>query len=288
MPGGGQLTRAGRDGDTLQSYDLKSTTGAYIYRGRQFARCDGSTVTWITASNAISQVPAGGKSLVGWRETDPVLWNGMSLVTTAGIAIPVEIRTGDLPIFTCLFGDAGTIVSQTESGSLRVAVTGAHPFAADFGKWKLEEARMVSATSGFLLLAGDGAAVVRVQRGRADIVAIDRERDLAIGLGSDGKAYVSHFGAANSDGSMPHTDIDQLGLLGLPTSLCRIGGHCRVVDVDTKNRYVYAVRADDKGVCYVRSCYTRSDERVLLPLVQFVVPAFGGAGYVAAADASPQ
>ena len=282
---GGKLTRAGREADPLQVFDIAPRKGARAYRGRQIAFTDGGSIVWITRAGGINRTPTEGKRVVGWRDTEPLLWDGTVLASVAGVKVPMELRADDTPVFAAFFGDSGTVVSQTSAGSIRIAVTGSPPFAADFGKWKLVEARMVTATSGYLLLEGEGSAVLRIAKGRADIVAMDRVRKLGIALASDGQAYVTRLTEQESDTPYAVTDILKVGLVGPPEDLCRITGHIHVIDLDPKKMCVYGVAAGEKDAHYARFSYRTDDpEAILQSQVEFVTPAFGGPGFVSEAN----
>ena len=277
----GNLTRAGRDGDSIQVFDVYPKHGSLVFRGRQIAFASDAVLTWITAANGTAQAAANGKQVIGWRDTEPLLWDGISMVTSSGLTVSAGLRSGDTPVFATIFGNSGLLVSQTSSGSLRIVLSGPQPLAADFGAWRLVGARMITASSGYLVLEGAGWNVVRIAKGRADVAAIDSDHLLGMAIASDGKAYITRH--TEVDG-VESTDIDELMPSGPPEPVCRLNGSCEVVDLDRAAKCVYAVRTRGKASAYLRIGYLREDETVLREPVQFVTPAFGGAGFVAEAN----
>src|SRR5579863_2457096 len=137
---GGKLTRAMRDGTQIQSFDASPAGTVRLFRGRQFAFADctlprigsagalarenGISLVWITSAGALARADIGGKSLVGWRDTEPLLSDGNTLTSPTGRKLSLELASGDDPVFALFFGESGSVVSRTSAGTLRVVVTG--------------------------------------------------------------------------------------------------------------------------------------------------------------------
>src|ERR1700722_3137313 len=95
----GQLIRSGRDGDAQQSFDVYPKFGTLLFRNRQLAFDDGHVLTWITPGNGTAHANVDGKTLIGWRDGEPLLFDGKEASTSSGLKIPLGIREGDKPVF---------------------------------------------------------------------------------------------------------------------------------------------------------------------------------------------
>jgi len=278
-PPGGKLERAGRDGDSIQKYDALRGSGTCVFRGRQIAFQDGAGLPCVVGSGGVVRTDASAPHVVGWREAEPLIWDGTMIKTLAGINLAAQPRTGDTPVFADFFGDAGTLVTRTASGSIRFGVTGSPPLFADFGEWTLVAARMVNATSGLFVLQGMGWAVVRVAHGRAEIVASQREDRLDVLLASDGRAYIVHHTETETDLPRPATDLAELNQTGAPEPFCRLRGDVDVIDVDRALKVAYLVAKSGKSSLYSKVSYGSFDDPVALKEVAWVLPAWGGGGF---------
>ncbi len=281
----GPLVRAGRDGDVQKTFDVYAKFEAIFSRSRQLAFDDGQALNWITPASGTEHVPRSGKSLIGWRDGEPILYDGTQATTPSGLRVSIPAQEDAKPVFVVLSDATGLVVTQSSSGDLRVALTGSYPIAADFGHWSLGQARMVTSTSGYLLLSGGGSAVVRIAKGRAEIVLIDPSRRLGIGLASDGRFYVTRA-AHDDETEKDTTEVLEVGEDGKLTSFCSAAGSLDLIDLDRKLHMIYAVRQSAQGNAYVKINYASREETILSGQVLFVIPGFGGLGYFAAETGS--
>lgn len=271
---GAKLTHTTIDGRLEKAYAI-APSGPVVFRRNELAFSAGSRTTWISAGGVVSSRDLPGQSVIGWIDREPLTWDGKRLASTSGRLADVKLNDRDTPVFAALFGDGGTVVSAAADGPLRITVLGPQPLSVNFGHWRLTATRLATATSGLFLLEGTGSAVVRLERGRADIVAIQPTPGLSIEIASDGRSYIGRQGA---DGDLPWTEFDEIPATGVPVSACRVDGRCRLVDLDRKAHVAYVVRSTNGQANYIRIDYRSGAERVLAASVSLVLPAFGGPG----------
>lgn len=235
---------------------------------------------WIDATGVVTRLPSHGRP-VGWAEKEPLLWDGVGLVGTRGAMPSVSLKQGDVPVFAVLFHTEGTIVTRTSRGTSRVSVLGSPPMSVDLGKFELYDARMTSASKGVLAFTGDGTMVVRVGRGRADIIATSTDARLGLCLGADGTSYVVRQVAQEGGSSIEFTDIDQLLADGSVRPFLRLPGEYELVDVDRTKQLVYVVHRGIPEPSYEALRYNkRSTALPIATKVARLVPAFAGPGYL--------